>query len=504
MRAVTSLLLSALALGSSFGLTWNSSNVPAGLAPLLSSQEGALPYNVYEEDKIKPAELRTRREKLLEKMPAGSVAVLFTNPERQRSNDTDFRFRPNSDFWYLTGCEEPNTALLLAKDGIVIDGQNVYEVLFVPERNPRSEVWTGIKMGPARAKVELGVDAVLPTSRFSEVLKAVAPTQIGNGDPVVGASGVLEQMRSAYAAFSEGKTVWRGLIREIGALRTTKSEHELRLLKRAVDSTVAAHSEAIKSCEPGMREFEIQALVEYIFARNGCEAVAYGSIVGSGMNSCILHYVDNRKRIQNGDILCMDVGGEYHGYAADVTRSYPANGKFTPAQRAIYQLVLEAQDAGIKACQNGAPFRAYDAACREVVSKGLVKLGIIQEPAEARRYFMHGSGHYLGLDVHDPQVITTLAPNQVLTVEPGIYIAPGSPCDPKWWSIGIRIEDDILITEKGPVNLSAGVPRDIASIEKLMAQKGLGNNPAGKLKDALARFSRGDDLHNCLAENHGH
>jgi len=504
MGAVTSLLLSALALSGSFGLTWNSSSVPEALEPLFSAQEGALPYTVYEEDKIKPAEFKVRRQTLLDRMPAGSVAVVFTNPERQRSNDTDFRFRPNSYFWYLTGCEEPNSALLLAKDGIVVDGKTVREVLFVTERNPRSEVWTGIKMGPARAKVELGVELALPTGRFSEILKGSTPTQVGAGESVEGASGPLEQMRSSYAAFCEGKTAWKGLVREVGAMRATKSEHELRLLRRAIDSTVAAHSEAIKSCEPGMREYEIQALVEYIFARNGCEAVAYGSIVGSGMNSCILHYVDNRKRILNGDILCMDVGGEYHGYAADVTRSYPANGKFTSAQKAIYELVLQAQEAGIKACQNGAPFRAYDAACREVVAQGLVKLGIIKNVAESSRYFMHGSGHYIGLDVHDPQVITTLAPNQVLTVEPGIYIAPGSPCDPKWWNIGIRIEDDILITEKGPVNLSAGVPRDVASIEKLMAQKGLGNNPAGKLKDALARFSRNDDLVNCLADDHKH
>jgi len=239
----------------------------------------------------------------------------------------------------------------------------------------------------------------------------------------------------------------------------------------------------MKSAEVGMRESDLQAILEYCFARGGCEFPGYPSIVGGGRNSCVLHYQDNRRKFENGDMVCLDAAGEYHGYTSDVTRSYPINGKFTPAQREIYELVRIAQEAGIKACRSGAPFGAADTVARKIIGDGLVKLGILKNASDAGRYFMHGTSHFIGLDVHDSNGASILAPNMVLTVEPGIYIKAGSPCDKKYWNIGVRIEDDILVTTGDPVNLTARVPRTIPEIEKLMAMTGIGNRAIGTLKE---------------------
>jgi Xaa-Pro aminopeptidase len=228
----------------------------------------------------------------------------------------------------------------------------------------------------------------------------------------------------------------------------------------------------MRSVKPGMTEYQAQAIMEYHFKTNGSEYPGYPSIVGAAENACVLHYVTNLKLMNDGDLLLSDCAAEYHGYTADVTRTVPANGKFSPEQKIIYELVLAAQDAGIAACKPGAPFAAVDAAARAVVNKGLVALGIVKTEAEARKYFPHGTSHHLGLDVHDmgPR---TLDPGVVLTVEPGIYIPPGSNCDKKWWSIGVRIEDDILITPTGNQNLSASSPRTVADIEKMAKEKSI-------------------------------
>ena len=439
------------------------------------------PYPEDEADLVTPAEHRARRQALLAKIPAGSAAVFFTNPLQQRSNDTDFPFRANSDFWYLTGCTEPESALILCPDGMTIDGKLVKEALFVQPRNPAEETWTGRRMGAERAAPRLGIETSLPNTRFGDGMRAIAEKTRVRVAGIEGATGLLAKMVEAAKPASPFTNNQSSLTRELGIMRTAKSPKELELMRRAIDVSVLAHTEALKSAGAGMREWEIRALVEYIFARNGCESVAYGSIVGSGENSCTLHYESDRKLMQAGEMVVMDVGAEYHGYAADVTRSYPVDGKFTPDQRAIYELVLRAQNAGIAACRAGAPFNAADEVAHDIIGAGLVKLGLITKPAEMRRYFMHGTSHYVGLDVHDPQVVRTLAPNQVLTVEPGVYIAPGSPCDPRWWGIGVRIEDDILVTDGDPVNLSGALPREIPEIEALMAQDGLGNLPAGRL-----------------------
>lgn len=275
--------------------------------------------------------------------------------------------------------------------------------------------------------------------------------------------------------YADGHT----LRRLLDDLRTVKTAAELALLQRAVDITAAAHREAMQSIEPGMYEYEVEALVEFVFRRNGAESPGFPSIVGSGDNALVLHYETNRRRMEAGDLVVMDIGAEYHGYTADVTRTVPVSGRFSPAQRAIYELVRRAQEAGIREARAGAPFNAPERAAYAVVTAGLRELGLLTEDQDAFRFVNHGASHYLGLMVHDVGRGGPLAAGTVITVEPGVYIRPAASVDPKWWNIGVRIEDDVLITAEGPVVMSAAAPRTVAEIEALMEQQGLGNDPAG-------------------------
>jgi Xaa-Pro aminopeptidase len=257
-------------------------------------------------------------------------------------------------------------------------------------------------------------------------------------------------------------------------LRTRKTAHELAVMQKAIDMTVEAHREVMRSVEPGWHEYEIEALVEYTFKRSGAEYPAFPSIVGSGENSVILHYETNRRRTEPGDLVVIDVGAEYHGYAADVTRTVPVSGAFTDEQRAIYDVVHRAQEAGIRATVAGAPYLAPHRAAEAVMAAGMAELGLIRDETDLnglRRFFMHATSHYLGLDVHDVGAGGTLRPGTVITVEPGLYIPAADDIDPRWWNIGVRIEDDILVTEDGPVNLSAGAPRSSDEVEALMGER---------------------------------
>ena len=257
---------------------------------------------------------------------------------------------------------------------------------------------------------------------------------------------------------------------KLDELRAVKTVEELALLRRAVRISAIGQREVLKLLRPEMGEMETQGLHEYVYRRYGAEFQGYPSIVGGGANACILHYeTADRQRLDN-DLVLMDCGAEYHGYSADVTRTAPPSGTFSPVQRQVYELVLAAQDAAFAACRPGAAFSAPNKAANEVVTSGLLKLGIIKKPEEARRYFPHGTSHYLGLDVHDRGRYGPLQAGNVITVEPGIYIPAGSPCDPKWWNIGVRIEDDALITATGYENLSVEAPRTVADIEQLMAE----------------------------------
>jgi Xaa-Pro aminopeptidase len=257
---------------------------------------------------------------------------------------------------------------------------------------------------------------------------------------------------------------------QLDELRAVKTDEELALLRRAIRISAQGQREVMKLLRPDMGEMDVQGLHEYVYRRYGAEFQGYPSIVGGGANGCILHYETNDRQRLDNDLVLMDCGAEYHGYSADVTRTAPPSGKFSPTQRQIYELVLAAQEAGFAACRPGAEFNAPNKATQDVVANGLLKLGIIKKKEEFRRYYPHGASHYLGLDVHDRGSYGPLRAGNVITVEPGIYIPAGSPCDPKWWNIGVRIEDDVLITATGYENLSAEAPRTVADIEKLMAE----------------------------------
>ena len=253
-------------------------------------------------------------------------------------------------------------------------------------------------------------------------------------------------------------------------LREVKHPEEVELLKKAIYISAVGQVEVMKAMHPNMSEREIQGIHEFVFKKYGAEYEGYPSIVGGGHNGCVLHYITNNKPRVGSDLVLMDLGAEYHNYTADVTRTIPANGKFSEEQRAIYDIVYEAQEAGIAASVVGASIRAPHYAAVEIIEKGLMALGIIQDASEVRQYFPHGTSHYLGLDVHDAGTYAPLKHNTLITVEPGIYIPEDSPCDPKWWGIAVRIEDDILITDNGPVNLSAFAPRTSTAIESMMQQ----------------------------------
>jgi Xaa-Pro aminopeptidase len=256
----------------------------------------------------------------------------------------------------------------------------------------------------------------------------------------------------------------------LNQLREQKTLEELVLLRKAVAMSAIGQVEVMKAMQPGMSEMEVQGIHEYVYKKYGAEYEGYPSIVGAGNNGCILHYTENDRPKLNNDLVLMDLGAEYHGYTADVTRTIPANGKFTPEQKQIYELVYAAQEAGFQQCKVGNDFQAPNVAAQKVLTDGLIKLGIIKKPEEARKYTMHGVSHYLGLDVHDRGSYGPFQHNTVITVEPGIYIPEGSPVDKKWWGIGVRIEDDILITNTGWENLSKGAPRTVKDIEATMAQ----------------------------------
>ncbi len=313
-------------------------------------------------------------------------------------------------------------------------------------------------------------------------------------------------LRDAYYAFVEAQSLedwlaWKRdhldlryadgttLAARLAELRTAKTDEEVALLDRAIDITAEALREAIKSIEPGMYEYEVEAVVEFVFHRNGAASPAFPSIVGSGENSVILHYESNRRQMQAGDVVVMDVGAEYQWYSADITRTVPVSGTFSPEQRAIYEIVLSAQEAGIAAARAGLPFGGVHLAAFRVVADGLRELGLVDGDEGVRRFFMHGTSHYIGLSLHDVGTYGDLVPGATITVEPGIYISAAPDIDPRWWNIGVRIEDDVLVTDGDPVLLSAGAPRTVADIEALMREQGLGNEPAGVV-DRAAPGSR--------------
>jgi Xaa-Pro aminopeptidase len=436
----------------------------------------------YPNDYLSPEFHAGRRAAFREMMPDNAVGVFFASQVRVRNNDVDYQYAQSKNFYYFTGLEEPNSLLLLFKKPVTILGTTGTEFIFVQNRNPQQEMWTGKILGVEGVKNKYKIANVFTNDKFTAntldlnsidtVLSMYKGENIlskyGSRDQLSRMAGIVDSMVTTLKKPVGERTTGRIM----SALRGIKQPEEIRLLEKAAAMSCEGHNDVMRAVKPGMTEYQAQAIMEYNFKKNGSEYPGYPSINGSSENSCVLHYVTNLRLMKDGDLLLSDCAAEYHGYTADVTRTIPVNGKFTPEQKLIYELVLEAQDSGFAACKPGNPFGAVDAAARRVINRGLIKLGIVANEQEARQYFPHGTSHHLGLDVHDmgPR---TLMEGVCLTVEPGIYIPPGSNCDKKWWNIGVRIEDDILITKDGHRNLSASSPRTVAEIEKMAKQKSI-------------------------------
>lgn len=440
--------------------------------------------NFYDTDQLPPSFHQQRREKVRAMLTGNSCAVLFSNPVRNRSNDVDYQYFQDPDFFYLTGLNEPNSMLVIYSEPVLFEGVSTNEIIYVQNRDLKKEVWNGRRLGVDGVKSKLGFSTVIENTTLQQHLPVVSekmkvlvkyPFDINESKSGSGnLNTMVVTMKQHFRDYSIDPSQV-GLSRIMSSLREIKSNEELELMQKAIDMTVDGLNEAIKACRPGMTEYQAQAIVEYFFKKNGSEYPGYGSISGSGINSCVLHYVTNRKTLENGDMLLMDMGAEYHGYTADVTRTIPVNGKFSQEQKLIYELVLKAQQEGIAKAIQGNPFYGPHKAAQAIIAQGLIDLGIIKETSEASIYFNHGTSHYLGMEVHDPGNYGPLQPGMVITVEPGIYIPENSKCDRKWWNIGVRIEDDILITDNQPFVMSGKLPSSVVEIEKLMEKESLFN-----------------------------
>jgi Xaa-Pro aminopeptidase len=439
-----------------------------------------LNYYQYDQDFLTADFHKARRDSLRKLLPDSSIAIFFSAPERNRSNDVYYEYHQDPNFYYLSGFREPNALLIVSKEIHEFGDISSNEILFVPERDPKLEIWNGRRLGQDGAANSLGFNRVLKNSTFKEIdLNQNSIKRIYYLSPLA-----LEEQDTSDSKYLAG--LWHQFVKKntkpfvsaenhlemmMAQLRQDKAEEELILLKKAIEITCEAQNKLMQNIKPDMAEYETEAIIEYVFKSNGAECPGFPSIQGSGENSCILHYTSNRRPLKNGGLLVSDVGAEYRGYTADVTRTIPPSGKFSAEERAIYELVYKAQSRAIDSTLVGVSFWFPHMVAQKIIAQGLLELGIISSKSDFRKYFMHGTSHYLGLDVHDPGLYKPLKENQVITVEPGIYIAEGSDCDPKWWNIGVRIEDDILIKKEGPVILSNKSPRSIEDIEKMMGKK---------------------------------
>ena len=432
-----------------------------------------------------------RREAARALMPDSSVMVVLAAPTRNYSNDVDYLYHQNPDLYYFTGYMEPNAVLLLFKEQQkAADGSTYNEVFFVQKRNARAEQWNGRRLGIEGTRKNLGISTVfngeafihftIDTSYISKIIMAAPPEDLANNKrDSADLFDLIFALKNKVGFTSTEKPakVDHRLFREItGKLREIKTPEELVLIRKAVEISCLAQNEVMKTVRADMSEMEIRGLHEFVHKKYGAESLGYGSIIGAGENGCILHYMENTKTRIGTEMLLMDVGAEYHGYTADVTRTIPADGKFSAEERAIYQLVYDAQEAAFKILKDGAKWSDAAVAAKEVIANGLMNLGIIKTKAEADTYYPHGLSHHIGLDVHDRGFSQTLKKGMVITIEPGIYIPNDSKCDKKWWGIAVRIEDDALIRENDYELLSSFAPRSIEGIEKMIAEKSLLDN----------------------------
>ncbi|RUO20464.1 Xaa-Pro aminopeptidase [Aliidiomarina iranensis] len=434
---------------------------------------------------IAVSEFQGRRAAFMKTMVPGSIAIFPAASEVVRSRDTHFPFRQDSDFYYLTGITEPDAVLVLAPDS------ETPEILFVLPKDPHEEVWHGRRLGSEQAQAQSGVNACYETSELAQQLPALID---GHSDLYIAfdqfpafEQQLNDMLRTLRNAPKRGKIAPEHLHDprpQLHQQRLIKSPAEQQLMRKAAEISVAGHRRALGFVRPGVYEYQVAAELQHEFTMHGASGVAYGSICGGGVNACILHYTANTDVLNDGDLILIDAGAEYAGYAGDITRTFPVNGKFTKAQREIYELVLASQAAAFEHLHPDSTIVRAQEACIEVLTAGLIKLGILTgsvkehvDKLSCRQFFIHGLSHWLGLDVHDVGAYQKgakpmkLAAGMVLTVEPGLYFAPDDQRVPEQYrGIGVRIEDDLLITAKGHENLTAGVPKSIEGIEALMAQ----------------------------------
>ncbi|MBA6413529.1 Xaa-Pro aminopeptidase [Parahaliea sp. F7430] len=434
---------------------------------------------------IGKAEYARRRKRLMALMEPNSIAIIPSAKEQVRSRDTEYPFRQDSDFYYLSGFVEPQSVLVL-----IPEREHGEFVMFCREREPQQELWNGRRYGPQGVCEHFAADDAFPIGDIDDIL----PGLIEGRERVyysMGRSASFDQQvmtwvnhiraRASTGAVPPGELT--DLDHMLHDLRLIKSAAELRVMREAAEITARAHCRAMQFCQPGVFEYQLEAEILHEFAMAGARHPAYTTIVGGGANGCILHYVENTAKLRRDDLVLIDAGCELEGYAADVTRTFPVSGKFNDHQRALYEVVLAAQEAAFAAIRPGNHWNQSHDATVQVITEGLVELGLLQgdvqtliEEGAYRDFYMHRAGHWLGLDVHDvggyrvDEAWRVLEPGMVMTVEPGIYVAPDNTSVAEHWrGIGIRIEDNVVVTSTGCEITTSAVPRTVADIEALMS-----------------------------------
>ena len=422
----------------------------------------------------------SRRQRLMGELGDG-IAILPTAPELVRNGDAHYAYRFDSSFYYLTGFAEPEAVL-------VLDATAGKSVLFCRDKDIEREIWNGYRFGPEGAKETFGFDEAYSISEFDERLPDLLADRhtlhMGFGRDAAFDARVNVALNALRARFRTGvtaPTVLRDVQAVVHNMRLFKDDSEIALMREAGRISAEAHVAAMRAARPGCFEYQLEAEILRTFCTNGARTPSYESIVAGGGNACVLHYVSNQDVLKDGDLVLIDAGCEYQGYAGDITRTFPVNGKFSPAQRAIYDIVLESLETALRLYRPGTSMQEVTGEVVRIMITGLVRLGILKGDVDTliaenahRPYFMHGLSHWLGLDVHDVGAYGTdrsrvLEPGMVLTVEPGLYIAPDADVPEEYRGIGIRIEDDIVITETGNENLTASVVKNADDIEALMA-----------------------------------
>ena len=424
---------------------------------------------------------RARRTRLLKSLGEG-VLILATAPEAIRNRDSHYPYRFDSHFYYLTAFPEPEALLVL------IAGKRPKQILFCREKNEEREIWDGFRHGPKAAKTTFGFDAAYPYAELDKRLPGLLENQprlayAFGADPTwdTRVMGWINAVRGRARAGTTAPTNLADAHALIDGMRLIKDKHEIDLMQRAADISAQAHLAAMGACRPGKGEWEVEAELLRVFRQQGCQAPAYTSIVAGGANACVLHYVSNDQRLMDGDLLLIDAAGEYHGYAADITRTFPVNGRFSAVQKDVYEIVLAAQFAAIDAVRPGNSWNAPHEAALRALTQGMVDLKLLQGEVDGlieneayKRFYMHRTGHWLGLDVHDAGEYKqggdwrTLEPGMTLTVEPGFYIRPADDIPEAFHNMGIRIEDDVVVTHDSCQVLTTAAPKTVADIEEAM------------------------------------